>query len=184
MELSCVIAGVSQDMSLEENITTTFLLIRLPDGQQIRAAIDDTAAAAVVGLSVAQSGPPRSAMRTPSAALSTPPVAARVADTYEDTADEINVPQPMPPMWPEANGHTEDAPKIFGGQDGGDEPTPDPTPPPPPAIQRQKNGKVVVPAARSVPKNEFGYPVVQQAGVDTRLLTSKNNQDEDGVGSV
>src|SRR5208282_3557646 len=83
MELDCTIAGVSQDMSLEENVTTTFLVIRLPNGQQIRAATDDAAAAAVVGLSVAQSGPPRSAMRTPSAALDppTPPQDAAYAPT-------------------------------------------------------------------------------------------------------
>jgi hypothetical protein len=190
MELDCTIAGVSQDMSLGENVTTTFLVIRLPNGSHIRAAIDDAAAAAVVGLSVAQSGPPRSAMRTPSAALDPPPPPQDTAYiSRDDAAPEL---VPMPQAWPEESmrGKAEDddnAPRIFGGQDGGDEPSPDYAEPPPPLapspVQKLRNGRVVAPQ-KKVPMDGYGYPVVQSSGVDPATLTSRNNQDEDGVGSV
>jgi hypothetical protein len=188
MELDCTIAGVSQDMSLGENVTTTFLVIRLPNGSHIRAAIDDAAAAAVVGLSVAQSGPPRSAMRTPSAGLDPPPPPQDTAYVSTEGAPAELV--PMPQAWPGENGRVvddDDAPRIFGGQDGGDEPSPDYAEPPPPAapapVQKLRNGRVVAPQ-KKVPMNTYGYPVVQTSGVDPATLTSKNNQDEDGVGSV
>ena len=44
-------------------------------------------------------------------------------------------------------------------------------------------GKVIVPS-RTVPRNEFGYPIANPNGVDVGRITTRNNQDEDGVGSV
>src|ERR1700677_2869838 len=62
--LDCIITNISQDLDLEQNVTTTFLLLRLPDGQTIRTAVDDAAAAIVVALSVSQRGEPQSSMQT------------------------------------------------------------------------------------------------------------------------
>lgn len=175
--LDCVIAGVSQDMNFEKNVTTTFLLLRLPDGRQLRAAIDDAAAAIVVGLSVAQNGQPTSTIEVD---RSVPPVIAAPVDVWSDTNIETEAPAPLAQIEEEAS------PRIFGGQDGGDdEPAPEPSKPAVQGsnVQRLPNGKIIVPS-RKVPMNAFGYPIVPGAGVDTNALTSQTNQDEDGVGSV
>jgi hypothetical protein len=188
VELDCIIAGISQDMNFDENVTMTFLLIRLPDGKQFRAAIDDPTAAAVVALSVAQNGQPRAAMRPSSEPES----------QYHPTQPEApEIVDPPPPVQNKFNGSLakaatveEPAPRIFGGQDGGDDADPayeeeEPAVEQPVAranLQR-KNGKIVVPS-RTVPMSNYGYPVVQSSGVDPSSMTSTNNQNDDGVGSV
>jgi hypothetical protein len=204
MELDCTIAGVSQDMSLGENVTTTFLILRLPDGQQIRAAIDDAAAAAVVGMSVAQSGPPRAAVRVANGApLPTAAPAPRVQAPSSSEPDPEG-PSLMPAReWstPETNGipkaaaapFHEDAPRIFGGQDEDDDdevdpahlsqPTEKPALVPGSNIQRTRGGRIVVPS-KTVPKSEWGYPMTNAGGLDPETLTSSDNKNDDGVGSV
>lgn len=185
--MDCTIAGISQEMNLEENVTTTFLLLRLPDGQQVRAAIDDAAAVIVVAMSVAEKGQPRPAVSAPMA-----PMPAPISERHERHTAVV---QREP--WPEENGHAktaeteEDAPRIFGEQDGGDEPSPEYQEPPPVVaspphgsnFQRLPNGRVIVPS-KNVPKTEYGYPIVPGGGVDPSTLTSPDGQDEDGVGSV
>jgi hypothetical protein len=175
-------------MIFEENVTVTFLLIRLPDGKQIRAAIDDAAAAAVVGLSVVQNGQPRSAVR-PSSAESVPeyrPAAEpEPAGFVEPPLRNVKA-QPLP------TAEDEPAPRIFGGQDGGDDADPgyvsddEPVPAQPAArsnMQRTRGGKIVVPS-RTVPMSNFGYPVVQSNGVAPESITSNSNTNDDGVGSI
>jgi hypothetical protein len=182
--LDCVIAGVSQDMDFDRNVTTTFLLIRLPDGKQLRAAIDDEAAAHIVGMSVARNGQPTSTVevdRTPQPTVSMSATAP--TETWPDYA------APEPERAQEAQSE-EAAPRIFGGQDGGDdafETAPEPPQPkivsPSSNVQRLPNGKIIVPSRR-VPMDTFGYPIVPGAGVNPSSLTSQTNTDEDGIGSV
>jgi hypothetical protein len=205
MELDCVIAGVSQDMSFGENVTTTFLLIRLPDGQHVRAAIDDMAAAAVVALSVAQNGQPTSAMRVNGVHAPVPPPATPPAPRGQAPASRDPDPEPAGSLVPTQEWHAEtaslpkaaaapfaeDAPRIFGGQDGGDEADPEygepaqaaPVHVPGSNIQKLRNGRIVVPA-KTVPKTALGYPITSAGGLDPETLTSSENKNDDGVGSV
>jgi hypothetical protein len=195
MELECIIAGISQDMSFEENVTTTFLHLRLPDGQQLRVAVDDAAAASVVALSVAQNGQPRTTPRSSLPAPPAPPVRAPVKQE-----PELDVDDALPQEWDSGtNGiakaesipfSEEDGPRIFGGQEE-EAPTKyprgqvqnGPKPVPGSNVQRTASGKVVVPA-KTVPKSECGYPMVNSGGRDPETLTSSDNKNEDGVGSV
>jgi hypothetical protein len=66
-------------------------------------------------------------------------------------------------------------------------PAPAPVPTPPAlkgsVVQRLPNGKMVV-GSRSVPKDEYGYPLVPNAGINTADITGSRDPDEDGVGSV
>lgn len=205
MELDCTIAGISQDMSFGENVTMTFLLIRLPDGQQVRAAIDDAAASAVVALSVAQSGQPTPAMRVngaahaPAALPSPPPRAPAPAAPRDPDPEPTGSLVPSQewsaeaPSLPKAAAapFSEDAPRIFGGQDGVDEADSDygeptqaaPALVPGSNIQRLRNGRIVVPA-KTVPRTDMGYPITSAGGLDPETLTSSENKNDDGVGSV
>jgi hypothetical protein len=195
--LDCTITGISQDMDLTRNVTTTFLVLRLPDGKTLRAAINDTAAAQIVALSVAQNGEPTAAMELPAAqyeqAASTPFAdGAAIAPTIQN-GQLHSVPDWPPGSLEPVELTPEPGMRIFGGgQDGGDAPNhdydpPAPAPTPPVAarsnVQHLPNGKIVVPS-RTVPKNEFGYPVVRNNGVSTESILGGSNQDEDGVGSV
>ena len=184
--LDCTITCVRQDMDLERNVTTNFLVLRLPDGKLLRVAIDDAAAATVVALSIAQRGEPTAALPA--------------METEQEQDDRPPQPQQsLPPPAQDENFNDiytppEDAGvRIFGGQDGGSEvsqdyaappaPAPPAAPPARPNVQILPNGKVIVPS-RTVPRNEFGYPIANPNGVDVGRITTRNNQDEDGVGSV
>jgi len=89
-----------------------------------------------------------------------------------------DAPRPMPPSsyvapsdFATSSGSppADDAPLIFGGDAGGDSPLPAPP------VQR----------ARSVGRDEYGYPVVRGgSGVDPGEISTSGGQDEDGVGQV
>ncbi len=191
--LDCTITGVRQDLDLERNVTTTFLVLRLPDGKLLRAAIDDAAAATVVALSVAQSGEPTAALPPTEIEQDDRPAPTQQLPQLaeEESFDTFALPAPsqsLPRMQEEKDGDV----RVFGGQDGGSESSQDYAPPPAPAsspsraqsnVQHLPNGKVIVPS-RTVPRNEVGYPIMNASGIDAERLTTKNNADEDGVGSV
>lgn len=200
MELECVIAGVSQDMSFGENVTMTFLLIRLPDGQHVRAAIDDTAAAAVVSLAVARNGQPAPAMRVANGVAPPPPPAPPRPQAKVSAEPDPEGPSLVPAKeWaPATNGipkatsapFAEDAPRIFGGQDDSEaeddysaQAPAAPAPVPGSNIQKTRDGRIVVPS-KTVPKSEWGYPMTNTGGLDPETLTSSENKNDDGVGSV
>lgn len=183
---TCQVTGIAQEMDFEENVTRTFLLVELPNGARIRAAIDEDAAAQVVALSVQTKGqprpalapPPPSAMQRPAPAAHAPAMSAQNAEQpIDDEGDDV---------------------RVFGGADTDDSPTyeeegePEELAPPvqapaaPPARrepQRDRKGNLVVPA-KTVPKDNAGYPIVQNGGVDPNDLVGGRDQDEDGVGSV
>jgi hypothetical protein len=171
--LECTIVGISQEMDFEQNATVTYLLVRLANGKVLRAAIDEEDAASVVELQVKEAGAPRAVPRAPRPqARERPPPPPPEMD--EDEVDE--------------NGN---AVHIFGGPDTGEAPAveEEEEPPPPPSpvaarpVQRLPNGKPYMPA-KTVPKDDAGYPIVRGSGVDPDELTSGRNVDEDGVGSV
>lgn len=188
--LDCTIVGISQEMDFEQNMTVTYLVVRLPDGHVIRSAVDEEAAAAVVELQVQANGAPKAANRPPrhqaAKRAEAPP-----APSEESVEDELT----------DESGNSV---HIFGGQESSapeellDEETPEPEMPETPAaaravgedgvlarrnVQRTSRGKLVVPS-KTVPKDDAGYPVIRGQGVDPDTLTSGRNLDEDGVGSV
>lgn len=192
--IDCTISGVSQDMDFEQGVTVTYLLVRLPSGQTIRAAVDESAAALVIGLQVKAAGAPR-AVAHPAAQTTTP-----VDDDYAQPPGGDFTPAPAEEDPPTANGETV---HVFGGQDvlqteekdEEDQGSPTiilqgpaaaaaaPVAPARSNVQRSPNGKIVVPS-RTVPKNDRGYPIVASAGANPEELVGGRDPDEDGVGSV
>lgn len=207
--LECVITAVSQDLDLEANATLTFLVIRLPNGVQLRVAVDEDAAAQVISLQVAARGAPRSVVEAPQRPAP-PPTPPPQSETGDDSGEFVEAPREEDPPAPTGEGVV-----IFGGQDASpaaakpaaakqeaaedDLPKDDEGSPTvvlkeePPApkkntrsrsrVQQLANGKVVVPSI-TVPAGAGGYPNVPGAGVNTADLTGSRDQDEDGVGSV
>lgn len=207
--LECAITSVSQDLDLEKNVTLTFLVIRLPNGVLLRAAVDEETASQVIAMQVAARGAPQSVVATPQRPAP-PPVEPPVDDDF------VAAPREAEDDPPPASG---DGLHIFGGQDASTAPPPVPPRPPqaaapaaddelpedadgsptvvlaeePPApkknararsrMQRLPSGKLVVPSM-TVPAALGGYPNVPGAGVDTNELTGGRDPDEDGIGSV
>ena len=187
--LKCVITGISQDMDFSKNRTVTFVLLQLPNGDVLRAAIDESAAAAIIALQVATDGAPQPAiapsMRAPAIheleeeeASSAPVVAPTPQRTVVSAEEEVSV----------FGGQDEDTPPEYEEPPQPSAPPPVVQPPAPPAvtarnIQMLPNGKLVVPA-KTVPRTSLGYPIVPNAGVDTDSFTGSKDRDEEGVGSV
>lgn len=89
--MDCQIVGLTQDMNFDDNISQTFVVLQLPDGTRVRAAVDEKTAEKVVTLRVQAHGLPRVSTRTP-AAVDEAPLA------------------PAPPVERDP-----DAPIVFGG---------------------------------------------------------------------
>ena len=72
---------------------------------------------------------------------------------------------------------------FFGGDLGSNEPSP-PPPPPEPSSRVVPPGKPA--PQRTVPKDEYGYPVVQGGGVDHRDVVGPgaSSVDEDNIPSI
>ncbi len=64
--MHCQIVGLSQDMDFDENVAQTFVVLLLPDGSRVKAAIDDNTAAKVITLRVQEHGSaPQPKLRAP-----------------------------------------------------------------------------------------------------------------------
>lgn len=200
--LDCVITGISQDMDFEQGLTLTYLVVRLPNGALLKAAVDDGAATEVLALQAELKGLPRPAIRTaptPSPQQGKSAQAAPAAEPQgEDpvTYEEEEEPQAASAFTPAAG----ESVYVFGGQDDTPEekaamaegsPTlvvEEPVPQAPVAaparssLQRTPSGKLIAPS-RTVPARIGGYPDTKN-GVDTDELTTMRDRDEDGVGSV
>lgn len=204
--IDCTITGIAQEMDFEQGVTLTYLLIRLPDGTNIRSPVDENSAAAVIKLQVEAKGAPRPAvlaqthLPSPGAPVAVAPLPPEF--TPSPATDDSGLPEP-----------TGDDVHVFGGQDDAPpaidlaagsattkeeaaalaegsptvlaEPAPDQQPQKPGRrnVQQLPNGKVVVPS-RTVRRNDAGYPMPANAGVDTADIVGGRDQDEDGVGSV
>lgn len=196
--LDCTIVGITQSMDFEQNVTLTYLNVRLPGGEQLQAAIDEETAAKVVGLMVKTKGMPRAAMQVPAPLPAAPAHVAEAAPV----PGEVD-PSPY-------GAHEGESVAIFGGQDTTPSPAAEavaaeeariqaegsptvvegpilePAPVQQPRrgrLQRGSSGKLIAPA-RTVPKDDAGYPIVSSEGVDPATLTGTRNTDEDGVGSI
>jgi hypothetical protein len=192
--LECTITGISQEMDFERNETVTYLGLRLTNGVLLRAAIDEAAAAAIVGMQVEAKGAPKPAARPGPV----PPPSQRQAPAQEE--DDVLT----PPDDDEFSTTTDEGgttTHVFGGDSNGaaiHEPEPEPEPPPPqpppgppkqtpnsqtkPRVQKQQGR--VTPRSKTVPAGEGGYPITPGSNIDPAALTSGRDQDEDGVGSV
>jgi hypothetical protein len=197
--IDCAITGIAQELDFEQNVTVTYLTLKLPNGSSLRVAVDDAAAATVMEQHVHTKGQPRTTRQT--SGVYSPPKEASVQPPVEE---EIS---PAPAVMQEVTSEDGTATHIFGGQDvpvaeddtmseeerlllkeGSPTVVVGASPPAAPAaarsnVQRTASGKLVVPA-RTVPAGEKGYPVVPNAGVDTSSFTGGRDPDEDGVGSV
>lgn len=185
--LSCIITGLSQDMSFEQDVTLTYLLLRLPDGSTLRAAVDQEAATQVLRVQAKNGGIPQPGVRVAPMVPPSPP-----AD--EDTPADDFTPAPSDP---DPDSDIPVGAHVFGGQDMtpavDSAPAEEPPDEPPPEVEktkpRQRNsaqrggGKYAAPS-RTVPKDDRGYPIVPNAGIDTSQLTGERDPDEDGIGSV
>jgi hypothetical protein len=100
--LDCQIVGLAQDMDFEENVSQTFLVVQLSNGERVRAAIDDATAQKVVELQVQARGVPRSVARVA--------VVPPKSDDYDDYT-------PAPPGEFTTAETAEGTVRIFGGQD-------------------------------------------------------------------
>ncbi len=196
--LDCTIVGISQDMDLEQNITVTYLSLRLSTGQVLRAAVDDEAASVVVDMQVRSRGMPRAAAVASAhpAPVRPPPVPPAQPPQAEELEEYDTAPPGPSELTPIGDGIS-----IFGGQDTTEEeakgiaegsPTfvadaapPEPEKPKKPQrsnVQTLANGKVIVPST-TVPSRLGGYPIAK-GGADPSEFTGTRNPDEDGVGSV
>lgn len=158
--LACTIIGISQEMRFDENTTLTYLMLRLPNGLLVRAGVDEDVVEAIVGQQMPSSEPARPAPR-----VEAPPV--------EETGDDVHVFGGTPAV--EVSAAYAAAPPVITERQ-------------PPAnpranVQQLSNGKIVVPS-KTVARNEYGYPIVPNAGVDVDNITGGINRDEDGVGSI
>src|SRR5258707_38641 len=61
--IDCTITAVSQEMNLEQNVTLTYLVLRLANGSVLRAAVDESTAASVIALHTQANGMPVSSLR-------------------------------------------------------------------------------------------------------------------------
>jgi hypothetical protein len=204
--LECVITGISQELDFENNVTVTYLSLRLPNGALLRTSVDEVAAATIVEMQVKAKGAPTPAVK-PGPAIR-PPAAPASEDVDDNNSDEFTAPGDDEFVRTESeDGSTT---HVFGGQAAGDDddepadpplpppvpPTPPPPPPPPaapvqtpnsltkPRVAKGEKPARVSARARTVPAGDKGYPVVPNAGVDTDTFTGGRDRDEDGVGSI
>lgn len=163
MTLTVDVRAISQDVLLGEDgvVTQNFVLLTLPNGGVVKAAIDAPAAEALIDAMVRGGDSPRLVQQERAYA---PPPAPR--------------PESPEPRWeapPSADfqeGLMPDGSKglVFGGA---------PSPPPPAAPKRKP----------SVTKDAYGYPVVRSAEptADVGEIVAgvgTPGADEDGVGSI
>jgi len=159
--LTCDITGIAQEMDLAHNITLTYLVLRLPDGTLLRAGIDDNAAAAVVQIHARSYGPPK-AQTFPDLAPTEEPVPQEPASPYSFDNDTSPSAATVP--------DTEESETVS-----------------PPSVPVRKSGfrfSKGNTVARTVPRNDYGYPMLADDGVDTDSFTGGRDRDEDGVGSI
>jgi hypothetical protein len=176
------ILSLSQDVSFEDGSITNFLIMRTPSGQMIRAIVSDESAKLLVEGMVA--GP------------------AHVVDTPRVSAPQVHDREV------DADGAV-----VFGGspQEDGEEASSMWTPPvlespviaPPPAYgtdpesqardyrqakMKAKPNPMGVGNAKTISKDEYGYPVVRNSGgMDPGEVVGSvegGEIDEDGVGSI
>jgi hypothetical protein len=192
--LTCDILGISQEMDFEQNVTVTFLRLRLPDGRVLSVPIEEDVAAVIVAHQVETRGVPQPGASR--AQFVEAPEPASPTFRGDDAAREYDEPATTP---------VGDGVFIFGGQE---EPTSresqailaevraaitreaqvastERTMTAPSRIQQLPNGKLVVPSM-TVPRNDSGYPMVRGNGVDPDIITGAPTQaqDEDGIGQV
>lgn len=178
------ILSLSQDVSFEDGSITNFIIMRTPSGQVIRAIVSDESAKLLVEGMIA--GP------------------AHVVDTPRAVA---------PPAVHQEQEVNEDGAVVFGGspQEEGEDASSMWTPPslespavaPPPAYgtdpesqardyrqakMKAKPNPMGVGNARTISKDEYGYPIVRgNGGVDPGEIVGSvagGEIDEDGVGSI
>lgn len=204
------IVQLLQQMNFQTRKSTTFVVLELPDGSSVHAAVDDEAATAIIRADVEANGQ-APVTTTAGEALALPPNAEPEPPDYQE---------PPPVVVSETENEQV---RVFGGElpaqaapsevkkgGGGKKkkaqaappppPEPPPTPPPPPPVPRGpeprskkayekmvKDGVLQENANfRTVPAVEGGYPavVVRDGTADPESVTGRFNRDEDGVGSV
>ena len=180
MELQTAIVAVNQEMNLETGITATYLVLRLGNGEHLRALIDEESVSVVVALSVEQNGLPRAAAAPAKHRIVSPPRA----------------PESMPHLRVEE--HEGTTVHVFGGDDSDDDmvhtsapllPPDSPPPAPTPTVSRVltlANGKRVVPSITLPPSNvdTLGNPIPRNNGGVDPGLSRGPGADEDGIASA
>lgn len=122
----CTVLGLSQSLDFESNAMTTYVALRLPDGAVIQAAVDEEAAATIMGLQVSTKGAPKPAPTKPIAsppAVRAPVPAHRTAPPAEKVAaeDQLSYEEPGEPANLQPTG--QEGVFVFGGQDTAAAPT-------------------------------------------------------------
>jgi hypothetical protein len=170
MSLNVEVKKLSQDVSIEEGvaITQNFVLFELPNGGMVKAAIDDSAAEALLDAFVRgadsnkvlrqDNGYEPPARRSP----------RRIPPPQEELSDDV------PSGFEERASASGGKELVFGGDDNKPEEAPKPKP----------TGKVAV-----VGKTEMGYPILRGQGnvQDPGEISNGVGQpgsDEDGVASL
>lgn len=174
MDLSVV--SLSQDVSFEDGSITNFVLLRVPSGQVIRAVVTDDSAKVLVETFAAQQGSTMNAPPTPTAPATTNDEGAVIfggaPSEYEEPASSFwmpsvaaSDPRPAPRQQP--------APKDAAAQAR--------------AYKEEQQHIRNNPRsfeARTVAKDEYGYPIVRGNGVDPGEVLGGGDVDDDGVGSI
>lgn len=214
------IVQLQQEMDFQTRKTLTFVILKLPNGVRVRAAVDEGVASAIVSVDIEENGaPPVSVLETQQAIelppdeqeveveiethdYDAPPAPVVLEDTPQQTTREFGGDfQPDAKPAPKKNGANGKGKKKQAAPKPSAPPAEDPAPPPAPKLPEGhvvpqstqhykkliKEGKISPNAfARTVPKDEYGYPVLQAkpGTADPQRVVGQQNQDEDGVGSV
>lgn len=176
MDLSVV--SLSQDVSFEDGSITNFVLLRVPSGQVIRAVVTDDSAKVLVENFAVQQGAsmPQAPVDKPAAPVVTNDEGAVVFGgapaEYEEPSSSFWVPSSAPaaprpapkpqPVWTDASAQAQ----AYKEEQ-----------------QRLRNNPRSS-EARTVAKDEYGYPIVRGNGIDPGEVLGGGDVDDEGVGSI
>lgn len=160
------LASLSQDVSFEDGSVTNFIVLRTPSGRMVRAVVTDEGAKVFVEEFAARQG------------ASAPSLASQPSYAPTSMNDEGAV--------------------VFGGDAPSEEErseaasfwSPDEPPSVAPAQEppkSQKRGAKATYNARTVPKDDAGYPIMRGSGVDPGEIMGSSAGgavDDEGVGSI
>lgn len=204
-----------QEMNFATRQMTTFIVLALPDGKRVRVAVDAAVAEAIIQADVNINGQAPAAVM-PTSTVEEPPedeedevppdyVAPPPSTVISESETEVvrvfgeePTPAPPPPPKKKKGRHRNNKKTVAEMTEALTAPEP---PPPEPRVPPKfpeprgtrhyqklvKEGQLEPNAyARTVPKDDYGYPIVQakEGTADPQAVVGTQNQDEDGVGSV